>query len=405
MDVIFNHEADRQMMIKTVIILYMISVSMAHVFAQTGTTSPASDTLRYLHIPKRAENARSGSEFARRITGLAVSEREQAVVNEILSGNVPSFARKLRPVTVSGKVKGVNQELTFYALCDYMAVGSDSDYLYMPMTPSTAQYLADKLGCTLPTKKMVDDIYLNAEIKLSPQPIPPSDKMTTVPVFMQHTDSIKQQISRKGFSRLLNRIYGGHKKDIILSNKIYSPDRNYERVVIYGWHRSVNDPIQPVYNGHGASYADYSHGVRLISRQAVLDSDSTRTDSLLTDADFSVLLSDEGPIARPRYPASTFLTSIGRGDGRNRPGFILRQNYPNPFNPSTTIWYQLAQSTTVELSIYNLLGKKITTLVAEQQSAGRYQVEWDGLSHASGVYIYRLNAGLFRESRRMLLLR
>jgi len=192
-----------------------------------------------------------------------------------------------------------------------MAIGSDQDYLYIPLTPSTAQYLADKLNCSLPTRKIVDKIYTNSEFTLSPQPIPPSDKMTTIQVFEQHTDSIKQQFSILGFDRSAFGIVAGHKKDIIISNKIYAPDLSNESVVIYGWHLGEDNPIQPVYNGHTAMYADYSHGVRLISRLAFINGDSIHLDDILRDPDLSILLSGEGVISKPYYPESTIFTSGG----------------------------------------------------------------------------------------------
>ena len=65
-------------------------------------------------------------------------------------------------------------------------------------------------------------------------------------------------------------------------------------------------------------------------------------------------------------------------------------NYPNPFNPKTKISYQLPVTCDVELSVYNLLGQKMTTLISKRQVAGNYQVEWDASDYASGVYIYRL---------------
>ncbi len=260
------------------------------------------DMVNALPLPDRPADAATGSEIAARIAALSLEEREKAVVREVLSGNVPSFARVMKPVIINRIIEAKQRALTVFSVCDYLAVGSDQDYLYMPMTPATAQYLADRLNSSLPTKKLVDVIYRQAGLKLSPQPIPPSDKMTTVPVFAQHTDSIKQQIAQAGFERSAGEIVAGHKKDIIISNKIYSPDRSYDRVVIYGWHRSENHPIQPVYNGHYAGYADYSHGVRLIAQLAVLDGDSVRVADILTDPDLAPLLSDEGVIAKPYYP-------------------------------------------------------------------------------------------------------
>jgi len=70
--------------------------------------------------------------------------------------------------------------------------------------------------------------------------------------------------------------------------------------------------------------------------------------------------------------------------------FKLSPNYPNPFNPSTTISWQLAVSSEVELSIYNILGKKVVSLITEKQQAGTHQIEWDATGFASGVYYYRL---------------
>jgi hypothetical protein len=286
-----------------------------------------------------------------------------------------------------------------------MAIGSEQDYLYIPMTPSTAQFIADQLDCSLPTKKLVDHIYNSAEIKLDPQPIPPSDQMTTVPVFNQHTDLVKQQIAQRGFDRTANNIIGGHKKDIIISNKIYSPDRNYERVVIYGWHLGVNNPIQPVYNGHSAMYADYSHGVRYISQIAYVNEDSMMVADILTDVNLSALMSSEGTISVPFYPESTFLSSLKHQPIHNPGGFHLSQNYPNPFNPTTRINYQLAKKAIVDLSIYNILGEKVVTLVSREQPAGNYQVEWDAGLYAGGVYIYALRTDDAGQQRKMILLR
>ena len=92
--------------------------------------------------------------------------------------------------------------------------------------------------------------------------------------------------------------------------------------------------------------------------------------------------------------------------------FALANNYPNPFNPATTIKYALPQAADVELTVYNVLGQPVRTLVAENQSAGRYVVEWDatndsGHSLSSGMYFYHLEAGggEFREVKKMLLLK
>jgi hypothetical protein len=91
-------------------------------------------------------------------------------------------------------------------------------------------------------------------------------------------------------------------------------------------------------------------------------------------------------------------------------GFSLHQNYPNPFNPLTTIEYVVAEESHVDLRIYNLQGQEVKTLVNDVEATGSKSVSWDG-TDASGrivsadLYTYRLNAGGFVESRRMLFLK
>ncbi len=364
-----------------------------------------SDSLIYLNLPGRTRNAIKGSEFVNQVKELNLTDREKAVVKEILEGNVPSFSRKLRPLKITRIINGKNYEVLFFTVCDYMAIGSDDDYLYIPMTPSTAQYLADKLNCILPTKKLVDVIYNKAEIKLRPQPIPPSPKMTTIPVFYQHTDSIKNQIAKIGFNRVSNSIIAGHKKDIIISNKIYSSDRNYERVVIYGWHLSVNNPIQPVYNGHIGTYADYSHGVRLISKLAFINSDSIQITDILKDDNLSKIISSEGVINKPYYPQSTIFTSLKEQFEDSLFGFELNQNYPNPFNISTTINYLLRKTGFVKLKIFDLLGRQVADLVEQNQLKGKHSITFDASSLASGTYLYSLQAGKFNGIKKLILLK
>jgi hypothetical protein len=90
--------------------------------------------------------------------------------------------------------------------------------------------------------------------------------------------------------------------------------------------------------------------------------------------------------------------------------FALKQNYPNPFNPGTTIDFQIARAVEVELAVYNLLGQRVRILVNERLETGTYQAVWDGrndrgLPLASGVYVYRMEAGDFRQMKKMILLK
>jgi len=85
--------------------------------------------------------------------------------------------------------------------------------------------------------------------------------------------------------------------------------------------------------------------------------------------------------------------------------FELQQNFPNPFNPLTTIIYKLPITNYVELTIFNLIGQKVATLVSEYQPAGIYKAEWDANAVAAGVYYYRLKVNDFLEVKKMALIR
>jgi spore coat protein H len=86
-------------------------------------------------------------------------------------------------------------------------------------------------------------------------------------------------------------------------------------------------------------------------------------------------------------------------------GFFLRQNYPNPFNPKTIISYQLVVNSSVELSIFNLLGQKVATLVSEKQKAGAHELVWNASNFSSGVYFYHLQTDQgFSQTRKLVLM-
>lgn len=86
--------------------------------------------------------------------------------------------------------------------------------------------------------------------------------------------------------------------------------------------------------------------------------------------------------------------------------FILKQNYPNPFNPVTTLEYQIPSSQFVDLSIYNILGQKVATLVSEKQNAGTQKVQWNATGMSSGLYFCSLKTDLgFSQTRKIILMR
>jgi hypothetical protein len=85
--------------------------------------------------------------------------------------------------------------------------------------------------------------------------------------------------------------------------------------------------------------------------------------------------------------------------------YSLYQNYPNPFNPTTAISYQLSAVSNVSLKIFDILGREVATLVNHEMKPGSYEATWDAAGIASGVYLYRLQAGEFTETKKLLLIR
>ncbi|MDR9414831.1 MAG: T9SS type A sorting domain-containing protein [Gracilimonas sp.] len=106
--------------------------------------------------------------------------------------------------------------------------------------------------------------------------------------------------------------------------------------------------------------------------------------------------------------AASFTTEMttGIGDEEALPDeFAIHQNYPNPFNPTTVISYQIPVNSDVELKVFDMLGREIRTLVRERKTAGSYEVNFDASSLSSGMYIYRIQAGNYLQTKKMMLIK
>jgi hypothetical protein len=205
-------------------------------------------------LPPRPPQAPTGSELATTLRDLPLARREERLFWEIAGGNVPNFLRTLHPVTVTNSP--ASEPFTVWVTPDYLAVGHDTDFLRVPLTPMTAQRLADRLGCALPSPGLVDAIWRAADVQLTPEPMPPGPAMTTVSAFLEHHNRIERQRAGRGGLR------AGHKKDVVFVSGVTN------RVAIYGWHRTNGQPIQPLYTRHTATWVDYSHGIRLVWNEA-----------------------------------------------------------------------------------------------------------------------------------------
>lgn len=244
-------------------------------------------------VPRRPAGALGGAAFLRSLAGLSGETRETAILNEVRRGNIPDRLRILRPVRIKGKDGAKPVEATVYVMPDYLAVGSNDDFAYVPMTPVTAQRIADHFGFLLPTRKLVDAVYDQAELKLPPQPMKPGPAMTRTEAFERHNAAIRAQIG----ARKMQGLTVGHKKDIVLTNRHCDLKR---RVAIYGWHKTDGKPIQPLSLVHGDDYADYSHGVRLVANTLLLDGVEKPVAEVLQNPRLASLLSDEGYLKQVR---------------------------------------------------------------------------------------------------------
>ena len=245
----------------------------------------------------------TGTEFATQIGALSLTAREAAVLAQVAEGNLPRFLRQFRAVSVTNVAEGKTNTATFQVMPDYLAIGSDADYLLMPVSPGTAQRIADRLDCSLPTPKMVDAIYGAASVKLPPVPIPPSAAMTSVAVFSQHNAIVREQRERLQTAHPLGALSAGHKKDLVITPRLISAPG---KVAIYGWHQTNGEPIQPLYLGHTAAWVDYSQCARLVRNDLVVNGQPKRLREVLSDPAWCGLLSDEGVIPAAFYPTNLF---------------------------------------------------------------------------------------------------
>lgn len=243
-------------------------------------------------LPPRPPRSRGAREFIAAVAGLSDHERDLAIRGELLAGNLPDFLRRVWPLQLNLRGNdGRHWQLTLYALPDYLGLGSDEDFLLVPMGLKTALMVATRFGCALPTRRLVDLIYRGSSVRLQPQPLPASEQMRSTAYLLRHDALVEQQRAALGASP--GQATAGHKKDLVLSERLWTQPG---RVAIYGWHRSDGRAIQPLSTVHGAQYADYSHGVRLVSQTAYLNGHPISIFDLLADPELAILISDEGPL-------------------------------------------------------------------------------------------------------------
>jgi len=244
-------------------------------------------------IGPRKSDSPSGSEFISSIINISSGEaRDQKIYEQISNGNIPNFLRSFVPITV----KDGQNTLTYNVMPDYISVGSDEDYVRVPVGASMAQKIADEFDCTLPTPKISDQIWSSATVKLDPKPMGASNRMTNTSEFLEHNNVIENQKKSNNQGQLV----AGHKKDIVISNQLVGKKN---RLGIHGLHTKDGKPIQGgALSPHSMNYTDYSHGIRLVDRECNLNGQVVDIiDDIAKNKLYAHLISNEGPLAFTSY--------------------------------------------------------------------------------------------------------
>lgn len=214
---------------------------------------------------------------------------------------IPAFWNTFVPIQVQGKTKSGEIALIEYLVApDYLSLGTDQDFIRIPLAPLTAQKIADAMACLLPTKRMVDQIYEKAPVKLDPRPYQPKigePGREDSRIYKLINDKIQGQLLKLP-SFKLGTLLGGHKKDVVITNQLL---KNPKKVAIYGWHTAIGKPIQPLYLGHGDYYVDYSHGIRLVANRCKVNGVEMDLGEVLRHKDYGSLLTGDAPLQIIRY--------------------------------------------------------------------------------------------------------
>ena len=243
-------------------------------------------------VPGRNSSSITGNEFYKKAVAYYWHQRDSFAVKEILSGNIPSFLKRF--VAVNTEIRdssGKRTRAIYYVSPDYLSIGSNNDWARIPLSPMAAQQIADSFHCFLPIRKMVDDIYRVAKLKLEPIPMY-AFRDSTITMYQHHLIIEGQRKLRKG-------LIAGIKKDVVLSGKVSRDKPNHE--AIYGWHKLDGKAIQTLYTGHINWWVDYSHGIRLIYRTVYVEGKPMDYIDVLKDEHLKKLLCDEDNCDFYRY--------------------------------------------------------------------------------------------------------
>ncbi|MBN9349056.1 MAG: hypothetical protein J0H55_00085 [Chitinophagaceae bacterium] len=264
---------------------FALIIKILILFFVAGCSSPK------IVFQKKLSVHETGDIFYKNVLGKSRIDRESIAKNLILSGNVPDFMKKFSVIKIDTSINNQKFRIKIYVLPDYLSAGTNKNFARIPLTPETAQEIADSFHCFLPTKLIVDYIYQHAKVRLEP-----------VPMYAFRDSSVtmyQHNLIIEGQRRLRKGLIAGIKKDIVITSEL---EEKPGKVAIYGWHHLNGIPIQPLYTGHASWYVDYSHGVRLIFDKIKINGKWHYYIDILKDPILQKLITTETNTRFYRYP-------------------------------------------------------------------------------------------------------
>ena len=293
----------------------------------TGSSHAADEAENWIpepSFPRRTSNV-TGEAFMKSIAGdkrpSDWQQREDAMVEQLLAGNIPSWLQ--RWITVRVSRNDASPDVKVRVLPDYLCVGTDDNYRHLPLDQQSAQRVADAFTAILPTAKICHAIWRRTpwERTIDAITLPTIRKMAnknfaqnSTAAYDAHSLAVQEEVKRKGISP--GQLVAGHKKDVVLAAVAKSmPDH----ITFHGFYigkypaepcyetggpgpscnREMPTPAHPEGKGH---FSDYSQGVRLVHPQMTIDGATHLVSNVLKDRTLCKLIA-EGPIDPPRVPA------------------------------------------------------------------------------------------------------
>lgn len=227
-------------------------------------------------------------DFVESIDDLDFWKFEDKTIDALMAGDVPDSLRYFKKI----RYERLGHTIEFWTLPDYLAIGTNDDFVRIPMGIVSSRQVAKALGCILPTTFLVDRINDVAEGALDIFPFRPKGSRNQLPiVFQDHNNALKALYKAKGYH--FGQFISGLKKDLVLT---WNQDRipaYAKNIAIYGWHHPDGHPQQPLFLRHAGYYSDYSHGTRLIWNEILIDGKPYELEKVMRDPQLFRLVSDE----------------------------------------------------------------------------------------------------------------